>query len=162
MYRTFAPLALLLALPLNTPLFAQSETPPPVPEATTTPAPNPFLHDETRADAEAKAAQMFGSMDLNHDGFVTVEEVSAYILARRPKTHGGVLPPVSALAKAMMADADTDKDGRVSAEESKAAADRGFDEVDTNHDGVISPVERMAANQEVMSDRKPRPEEKGR
>ena len=124
--------------------------------------PNPFLHDETRADAEAKAATMFEAMDLNHDGYVTLDEISAYILARRPKTKAAGVPPVSTLAKSMIDDADTDHDGRVSAEESKAAADRGFDEVDTNHDGVISPAERLAATQEVTGTRKPRPEEKGR
>jgi hypothetical protein len=65
----------------------------------------------------------------------------------------------------MFDDADTDHDGRISAEESKAAADRGFDEADTNHDGVVTPAEKMAATQEVLSDKpkaKAKPAESGR
>ncbi len=133
MPRLLAPLALLIALPA----VAQISGP--------AIASNPYLHDETRADAEAKAAEVFRAMDGDHDGFVTVEEVAAFIAAHQPPAKKGTVPPVSAMAKDMIADADTDKDGRVSAEESKAAADRGFDEADTNHDGVVTPDERMAA-----------------
>lgn len=135
MPRLLAPLALLIALPATAQIVAPA----------TPPAANPYLHDETRADAEAKAAEVFRAMDADHDGFVTVEEVAAFIAAHSPSARDGAVPPPSAMAKDMIADADTDKDGRVSAEESKAAADHGFDEADTNHDGVVTPDERMAA-----------------
>jgi hypothetical protein len=151
MSRLLAPLSILLAAPL----LAQTPTPPPA-------ASNPYVHDETRTDAETKAAAQFAAMDINHDGFVTVEEITAFIAARRPSTRSGTLPAPSALAKDMIDDADSDHDGKVSPAEAKAAADRGFDSVDTNKDGVISPAERVAANQEVLATRRARPQETGR
>lgn len=150
MPRLLAPLSILLA----TPLLAQTPAPPP--------ANNPYVHDETRTDAETKAAAQFAAMDINGDGFVTAEEITAFIAARRPSTKTGTLPAPSALAKDMIDDADSNHDGKVSPAEAKAAADRGFDSVDTNKDGVISPAERVAANQEVLATRRARPQETGR
>jgi len=145
---------------------AKTDATPPSPPA------NPYLHDETRAEAEARAQAMFARMDLNQDGFVTLAEMNAYVAARTPSRTSapaakpakgrkaqparlmlGRVPPVPPLVRSMFDDADADHDGRISAEESKAAADRGFDETDTNHDGVVSPAERMAAVQDVADDK---------
>jgi hypothetical protein len=156
------------AAPAETPAEVPADTAPRAPSLEDKPAPgwsltaapapiapaNPFLHDETRADAEARAQAMFDRMDLDHDGFVTLDEMSAFAAARAPKTAGATkVPAASAFVKEMFADADADHDGRISVAESKAAADRGFDETDTNHDGLVSPAERMAAAQDVTGNR---------
>jgi hypothetical protein len=151
--------------PPAAPAPAVADTPAPAVAADTTlaaappPPANPFLHDETRTEAEARAQTMFDQMDLDHDGFVTLAEMSAYVAARGAKPGGqssaGKMPAVPAFVKEMFDDADADHDGRISAAESKAAADRGFDETDTNHDGVVSPAERMAATQDVTGNKPP-------
>ena len=146
----------LLAVSVAAPAFAQTSTPT---------ARNPWLRDETRADAEARAAAMFARMDLDHDGFVTLAEISAFAAARAPRPAKGKLPATPPIAREMFDDADADHDGRISAEESKAAADRGFDEADIDHDGLVTPAERMAATQDVIKDgaaKKAKPPESGR
>lgn len=141
---------LILAAAVATPAFAQTTYTAPAGTAPAAATDNPNMRDETRADAEGRAATMFARMDINHDGVVTLDEIGAFMTARSSARTSGALPPVPPMAKAMFDDADADHDGRISAEESKAAADRGFDDADTDHDGVVTPAERMAVTQDVL------------
>jgi len=47
---------------------------------------------------------------------------------------------------AIVAKLDTNKDGKVSAQEFSAPQVALFDRLDTNHDGTLSPAERQAAS----------------
>ena len=52
----------------------------------------------------------------------------------------------------MMA-ADTNHDGIITKDEAIAAADRRFDQIDANHDGKITPDEMMAYRDQMMARR---------
>ena len=72
-----------------------------------------FKSNQDRSDVSARIAKMFKELDLNHDGFVTREEI-ATLQARF--------------------------DDRMSKSQSKRAA-KMFDRMDTNHDGKITQAE---------------------
>jgi len=75
---------------------------------------------ETRADVQAHVQRMFARFDLNHDGFITKDEIAS--------------------AKSQFA-------ARMEQRRAGRAAKRAsmFDRIDTNHDGVISREEFAAA-----------------
>ncbi len=133
----------LLLLSIAAPVFAQ-DAPPPAASSISS------GKNETRADVEARAVATFQRLDLNQDGFVTADEMKAAAAKRMgiPADKITVMPP---MLQAMIDDADTNHDGKISLEEAKAAALRGFDEADTNHDGVVTPEERMAARTKVTN-----------
>lgn len=139
-----SPFLALLLLPAA-PVFAQDAPPPPAPAASIEAGPS-----QTRAEAEALAVATFNRLDLNHDGFVTMDEMIAVVAKQRGTTPDKIttVPP---MVKAMMDDADTNHDGKVSLDEAKAATLRDFDEADTNHDGIVTPTERMAAQAKIMN-----------
>lgn len=81
-------------------------------------APRSFFNtDEKRADMPARIDRMFKQLDLNHDGFITKDEL--------------------ATSKAKF-------DERMTKSEPKRAA-KLFDRLDTNHDGKITRAEVEAA-----------------
>ena len=141
------PIAILFLLAAG-PALAQAPAP--------APAANPMAHDETRADAEARATAMHARFDLNHDGVITMDELATFAATRSAAPANGKLPPVPPMLKAMFDDGDADKDGKITLAEAKAAALRGFDEADTNHDGIVTPDERVAARNRVMQDGSPK------
>jgi hypothetical protein len=89
-----------------------------------------------RAAAEERATQLSQMLDANRDGAVSRAEVDAWAKSK------SVSPP---MVDAMFADADTDRDGRITLAEQKADALRSFDEADTDHDGRMTGAERAAA-----------------
>lgn len=118
----------------------------------TPPARNPDLarlfwqHDSTRAQMEEQALAIHQKLDENLDGYVTQEEIRRAMNARVGSSPQATDPraPVPLLLLAMIDQDDTDHDGRISAAEAKAGADREFDLDDTDHDGVVTPDERWA------------------
>jgi Ca2+-binding EF-hand superfamily protein len=94
---------------------------------------------ETKAEAEARAQLAFGLLDANQDGVVTQDEANAF--AARASDN----PRVAGRVMKTFTESDANHDGKVTWAEAKARADAAFDAADTNHDGVLSPEERMAA-----------------
>jgi hypothetical protein len=119
-------------------------------------APDPLGRD-TEATTVASATALHRKMDADGDGYVTPVEMAGFITKSMnglpiPGTDSAhPLPPLSA---ALFKAADTDKDGRISLAEVVTAAKRDFALQDTNHDGVVTPEERMAFMQKVISDGK--------
>jgi len=116
--------------------------------AATPPLPFPdYVHDETVAQAEARAIAFHSRMDADGDGYVTQAEMARYT-ARLLK--GAAIPgtdathPLPAQSLAYFTATDTNHDGRISLAEAVTAARRDFDLQDTNHDGLVTSAERMA------------------
>lgn len=87
-----------------------------------------------------RISQHFDEIDANHDGFITFEELRAFLQAHHG--HGGHA------GKGLEA-LDKDGDGRISRDEA-AAAPRlaaNFDKIDANHDGFLTKDELHAARQ---------------
>ena len=92
------------------------------------------------AKALPRILKNFDAIDANRDGQITMEELHAFHQARhgeRGAHRGGFLTKL-----------DTDKDGRISRDEAKAAPRLAehFDAIDTNGDGFLTPDEMKAAH----------------
>lgn len=88
------------------------------------------------------AERLFARADTNKDGFVTLPEFQA---APRPKFDKAAMAGHGGGKAHMLAAADLNKDGRVSLAEAQQAALAHFDRADTNKDGKVTPEERRAA-----------------
>lgn len=77
---------------------------------------NFFTSDQPRADVPARIAKMFGQLDLNHDGFITADELAS--------------------SKARF-------DERQS-KSAPTRAQKAFDRLDANHDGEVTAAELAA------------------
>jgi Ca2+-binding EF-hand superfamily protein len=94
----------------------------PAPTSTSLPQPaharrNYFTSNQPRSDVAARVAKMFSQLDLNHDGFITADELAS--------------------SKAKFED-------RMSKSAPKRA-EKAFDRLDTNHDGQITRSDLEAA-----------------
>lgn len=106
-----------------------------------------YAHPETGGQARARAVAFHRRLDANRDGYVTQDELARYtavLLQGAPIPETDAAHPLPPQSLALFAAADTDHDGRISLAEVVEAARRDFDLQDTNHDGVVTPVERMA------------------
>ncbi|MEG3168462.1 hypothetical protein U1737_09715 [Sphingomonas sp. LB3N6] len=120
---------------------------------------------ETRAQNEAKAPALHNRLDADHDGFVTYAEIRAATLAMIvPKAQILAQLPNDRMSHAEFDRADSGHDGRISADEAVAGANRTFDEADMDHNGLLTPQERgaymarsLAALQREISTWKPLP-----
>ncbi|MEG3088728.1 EF-hand domain-containing protein [Sphingomonas sp. PB4P5] len=90
----------------------------------------------TFAEATAAASAHFTAQDEDKDGQLSGEEA-------RPRGLRGMRGRGD-MAGMMLRHADTNKDGKVSRDESRAEADQRFDRVDANHDGFIDRTEMEA------------------
>jgi len=88
------------------------------------------------------AERLFARADTNKDGIVTLAEFQA---APRPHFDKAAMPHHGGGRAHMLAMADLNKDGRVSLAEAQQAALAHFDRADTNKDGKVTPEERRAA-----------------
>ncbi len=110
--------------------------------------------------ATGEAPDRFAQADANHDGKLSPDEASDYlvgqIFASRDFNHDGKLTweewnvPGAGRSKAKFNAADTNKDGSLSLQEALAygrkrhAFEKEFREADTNHDGYVSREEAHA------------------
>lgn len=94
--------------------------------------------DREEAASLPRISKNFDAIDANHDGYITFDELQAYMQSHRGHHgHGGL--------KAL----DKDGDGKISREEAAAAPRlaENFDKIDTNHDGFLTRDELQAAHQ---------------
>jgi Ca2+-binding EF-hand superfamily protein len=115
---------------------------------------NFFTADQSRADIPARVKKMFGTLDLNHDGFVTKDELAAS-QARFDQRTAKAAPKRAAKAFDRV---DSDHDGKVTlaevqSERTARLASRGkpakashalpslFRFADANKDGIVTRAE---------------------
>lgn len=84
----------------------------------------------TRAQGEAHAEQRFASLDANHDGSLSTDELAAM----GPGAPGSVT--------------DTNSDHKFGKDEFVAAMLKNFDRMDTDHDGQLTKAERNAGRRQ--------------
>ncbi|HEX4781929.1 MAG TPA: EF-hand domain-containing protein [Usitatibacter sp.] len=95
---------------------------------------------------EAKALPMiakhFDEIDTNHDNQITADELRAF--------HAQMSGGRHAKAAERFKKLDTDGDGRISRAEAQASPrlSKGFDAIDANKDGYITPDELKAAREQ--------------
>ena len=90
---------------------------------------------QSEAAALPHLAKHFDAIDANHDGQVTVDELHAFMQAKRGQ-----------FAQKGFAMLDTNGDGKVSRDEFLAQAAARFDRMDANKDGVLTPDELKAGH----------------
>jgi Ca2+-binding EF-hand superfamily protein len=127
-----------------------------------------------RADYVKAVDSRFNTLDANHDGKVTKQELAAEQqrelqqakanIARKlqdsfkrldtnkdgqlsPQEFMAAAPPIrtSETSDQMMARIDSNHDGHISADEWRNPELAKFNRVDANHDGVVTPAEQAAA-----------------
>src|SRR6476661_1726117 len=95
----------------------------------------------SRADYLKAIDSRFGAIDANHDGVVTKAELAAI--------EAQVAQQLTTARNQKMRDEfnklDTNKDGKISADEFRAPEIAKFSKVDANHDGIVTPAEVQAA-----------------
>lgn len=99
----------------------------------------------TRAQFLAGAEARFDRLDANRDGVLSRAERRAGFRAMRPMMRGQDMAPGmrrGGMGGRMMAQLDSDGDGRISRAENDAQAAKRFDTLDANKDGRIDAAER--------------------
>ena len=128
---------------------------------------------QTKAEFQAKGAQMFDQMDANKDGKLDPADRAVHegqMFDRLDTNKDGAISraefgaahqggaggqPVSAghggMGMMMLQMADTNKDGAVSRDEFLATHAKHFDMMDANHDGKLTKAERQAAHDKMRA-----------
>ncbi|MEM9054821.1 MAG: hypothetical protein AAGB16_05800, partial [Pseudomonadota bacterium] len=104
----------------------------------------------TQDEITAHRAERFLSADTNGDNLVSAEEFEAFAEIERERRH-------AERRQKHFARLDANSDGVITAEEHASAADqrmdRMFERVDTDGDGVITEAEREAAKEKMRERR---------
>ena len=116
------------------------------------PTPPLATGDITRAQMMAQIKKTFQLADANHDGFISRAEFAqrmTVILNRdAPPTKEDAQRMLDAANRAFN-DVDTNHDGKLSLSEASVRPLRAFDMMDANHDGVLTVAEKAAAHQDA-------------
>ena len=96
--------------------------------------------DQTRAQAQQRADDLFQRLDLNHDGTVTRDEV-AQVRARMGGSDAGG-PRADRMIARVFGDAQS-----VTLAQFEAQSLARFDAQDLNHDGTVTAAERQQARE---------------
>jgi Ca2+-binding EF-hand superfamily protein len=107
--------------------------------------------DLTREQARARAEQLFQTFDTNRDGAVTRKEaqsVGKRLLMRRAATGRDVAPGIGGHTLHFLEHAFAGMQS-VSEQQFEQAFLAHFDEMDINHDGVLTAAERDAGRNEA-------------
>lgn len=99
--------------------------------------------DFPRRRGAGQAQQRFKAMDANNDGVVTKDEYVAWALKNQPRRDGDEKRRAEMQERQGRAfqRIDTDRDGKISPAEWRAAGDAVFARLDANKDGAIGPEE---------------------
>ena len=146
---------------------AAQPAPPPPPGVAQGTAPGPMMapppgvpqmrvmiggdHVMTRDEVAKHVTELFARLDINHDGFVTKEELEAFHQKFAGMARMGQDMAERARSMAEMGHAMAEHYSH----RDMPMPDRGamFDRLDTNHDGTISRAEFMAARPDVREER---------
>ena len=108
----------------------------------------PRQPDLTREQALHRADRLFEQFDANHDGAITPEEaqaVGAKLMLRRAATGRDVAPGIGGHTLRYLEQAFAGMP-RVARQQFEGAMLAHFDEMDRDHDGVLTSAERQRAN----------------
>ena len=90
-----------------------------------------------KAEIAGAVQRAFAKLDTNKDGRLSIEEYGA----AAPKVVASATDNAAELVKLL----DTDKNGKISNDEFKRRTLSGFDKLDANKDGTVTPAERAKA-----------------
>jgi len=90
-----------------------------------------------KAEIASAVQRAFAKLDANKDGRLSLEEYGA----AAPKIDAKPAENAAELVRLL----DTDKNGKISGDEFKRRTLAGFDKLDTNKDGTVTPTERSKA-----------------
>lgn len=88
-------------------------------------------------------AEQFPRMDRNGDGFFNAEDIPSFVMNR---TSGG-----NARLTDLVAQFDTDNDGRISRSEFLDGPSPFFEKLDSNSDGLLTAAERESAKSQASA-----------
>lgn len=106
----------------------------------------------TRAEYVAGSKQLFADMDTDRDGQVTVAEMTALYAMKTGQPAKAGEPTAGEMAAQIIKLNDTNKDGRLSADEHAAGDEAMFIKLDTNKDGWLSESECEAGKKMMKKD----------
>ena len=101
----------------------------------------------TRDQVRSRADQLFERFDLNHDGYVTRDEAQiegGKLLLLRASTGRDEAPGIGGHTLRFLRHRFAGMD-EVTKQQFEAAFLAHFDEIDTNHDGILTAAERLKA-----------------
>lgn len=110
----------------------------------------PALAQETRASAAAKFKAEFAASDANKDSVLTKPEIVARIGRMRVGRAKADPARTQKLADLWFANADADKNGKVTEGEAQALLAATFARYDANKDGKVGAGERGAAKRALQ------------
>ncbi len=99
-------------------------------------------HDGSLDATELKRPEVLRRLDRDNDGLVSKEEFLRAAAELRGGRRGGERGARPGLSEEAFRRFDADKDGKVTREEFPGSDER-FDELDTNHDGVLTDADRV-------------------
>jgi Ca2+-binding EF-hand superfamily protein len=105
--------------------------------------------DLTREQARDRAEQLFATFDINHDGVVTRKEaqsVGRRLMMRRAATGRDVAPGIGGHTLRFLEHAFAGMPS-VTEQQFEQAFLAHFDQMDVNHDGILTATERRGGNE---------------